>query len=443
MAEVEDEVAQHARDRQASILISLVSLWVILPRLLQSLFAPKYRASTGVETPPYVGVANYGQRILFYLIVLFCVWTLVKCLRESPRGRGFAILVLMAPCAYLWLRDEFLGQRPENTRIIYLLVVIAVWAIRPRIRSLATLGYFVGLAVVLSLLLGALLPAKGIFHSSQGTVIAEDKQILPLGLLVGIFTQGNNLGQFIVMGMPAVALIPRRRLRWVLLVLSVFTLVWSASRGSLIALAMMLFAVLVLLAIKKHRAAAGFLLVLGSVALVCVLPFITHDPRAYSNRGYIWTQSLQAWRDNSIGGLGSAWYRLIGTSSATLGGTVFHGHNQLVQLLVTGGIVLALLVGLMLLVTTISAARLASHTTIVGIAFLVALAGTCVFEVSFAFVDNTFVVPVMLLPLVVLVFNRELDDLRAAAKNPPALPHPAASLLAESARRELAGASQP
>ena len=49
-----------------------------------------------------------------------------------------AILVFLAPCVYLWLRDIYLGQRPENTRIIFLLAVLAFWAIRPRIRSLAS-----------------------------------------------------------------------------------------------------------------------------------------------------------------------------------------------------------------------------------------------------------------------------------------------------------------
>ena len=46
--------------------------------------------------------------------------------------------------------------------------------IAPVLKVLATLGYFVGAAVVISLLLGAVLPSKGIFHSAQGTVIAED-----------------------------------------------------------------------------------------------------------------------------------------------------------------------------------------------------------------------------------------------------------------------------
>lgn len=438
MADGED--IQRSRDRQAAVLISLISLWVILPRFMQSVFAPKYRASTGVETPPYVGIASYTQRIFFYVIVLYCLWTVVKCLRESPRGRGFAILVFAAPCGYLWLRDLYLGQRPENTRIIFLLAVLAFWAIRPRIRSLATLGYFVGLAVVLSLLLGVFLPSKGIFHSSQGMVIAEDKQFLPMGLLVGIFTQGNNLGQFIVMGIPSVALIPRRRTRWVLLALSGFALVWSASRGSLIALGLVIVAALVLLAFKRHRGSVGFLLGLAPMVVVCVLPFITHDPRAYSTRGYIWAQSLQAWDSSRAFGLGSAWYRLVGTSSGTLGGTVFHGHNQFVQLLVTGGWVLALLVGLLLLMALISAARLARATTIFGVVFLVALAGACLFEVSFAFVDNTFVLPVMLIPLAVLIFNRELDDLRGPEAELALPAEPATTLLAESARRQLAGA---
>jgi hypothetical protein len=85
---------------------------------------------------------------------------------------------------------------------------------------------------------------------------------------------------------------------------------------------------------ERHCFGAGPLIVLAAAALVCVLPFTTHDPTAYTNRGYIWQQSLLAWSGDKVLGLGSAWYAIIGSSSAALGTTVFHGHNQLVQLLV-------------------------------------------------------------------------------------------------------------
>jgi hypothetical protein len=147
------------------------------------------------------------------------------------------------------------------------------------------------------------------------------------------------------MGLPSILLIPRRRIRGTLAGLSVLALVWSSSRGSLLALGMMILAVLLLKLFKRHRFGAGLLIVLAAMALVCVLPFLTHDPTAYTNRGHIWQQSLLAWSVDEVWGLGSAWYALVGASSEALGATVFHGHNQLVQLLVTGGYALAFLVG--------------------------------------------------------------------------------------------------
>jgi hypothetical protein len=403
------DASERQRAVRAAVLMSLITAWVIVPRLLQSVLGPKARASVTVQdASTTVALATYAQRVLLYATIAYCVVIILMLFRDSPRGRGFALLVVLSPCLYLIVRDMYLQQRAENTRVIFLLAVIAFWAIRPRLRSLAVLGYLVGATAVLCLLMGLLLPSKGIFHSTQGTVIISDKQIFPIGLLIGVFSQENNLGQFIVMGLPAVFLVPRRKTRWALVVLCILTVVWSSSRGSLLALGMVLVAALLLTMFKRHRAGAGFLIGLAPMVLVCVLPFITHDPRAYTTRGYIWQQSLLAWADDRWLGLGSAWYRLVGASSGAIGTTVFHGHNQLVQLLVTGGYVLAFLAGAMLLLALICAARLARSVSRVGVLYLVALAGTCLLEVSLAFVDNTLAAPVTIIPIAVIVFTSDL-----------------------------------
>jgi O-antigen ligase len=406
-----DETAELERYRalQTAVLITLITCWVIIPRLLQSVLGPKVRASVTVQdASTTVSLATYTQRLLLYMTIAYCLWIIVQASRYSPKGRGFALLVFLLPCLYLWVRDIYLQQRAENTRVIFLLAVIAIWVLRPRLRSLITLGYLVGATVVICLLMGILLPSKGIFHSSQGTVLISDKQIFPIGLLVGVFSQENNLGQFIVMGLPSIFLIPRRKLRWMLVGLSILAVVWSSSRGSLLALGMVAVAALLLKVFKRHRAGAGFLIALAPIVLVCVLPFVTHDPLAYTTRGYIWQQSLLAWSDDKVFGLGSAWYRIVGTTSAALGATVFHGHNQLVQLLVTGGYVLAFLVGALLLLTLIRAVRLARDVSTFGVLYLVAFAGTCLLEVSLALVDNTLAAPVTIVPLAVIAFTGDL-----------------------------------
>jgi hypothetical protein len=89
---------------------------------------------------------------------------------------------------------------------------------------------------------------------------------------------------------------------------------------------------------------------------------------------------------------------------------------------VTGGVVLVVLVGLMMALALLSATRLAARGQSFGVIYLIALAGACLFEVSLAFVDNTFVVPVMLLPLAAIVFSHELGG---AAEPEPSQPEAA------------------
>ena len=91
-------------------------------------------------------------------------------------------------------------------------------------------------------------------------------------------------------------------------------------------------------------------------------------------------------------------------TSADLGGTVYHGHNELVQLLVVGGLVLAGMVAALLLTAIVKAARWA-ESTLIGFAFMFVLAGVSLLEISLSFVDNAFVMSVMVLPLATLMFG--------------------------------------
>ena len=79
-------------------------------------------------------------------------------------------------------------------------------------------------------------------------------------------------------------------------------------------------------------------------------------------------------------------------------------------MLVTGGVVLAVLVGVLIVTAMTSAARLAVRGHLFGVSYLAALAGTCVFEVSLAIVDNSLLFPVAVLPLLFILFTADLDE---------------------------------
>jgi hypothetical protein len=401
-----------ARDQRSSILLTLVCAWAVVPRLIQTLTAPKHRTQVGEESPPYTAVANSSLKLLCLMVLLFSVLVIIEVVRDQPR-RGFAGLVLlMLPFVYLEVRDFTLGDRLVWSQLAYPAVVIAIWVLRPPLRKLALVGYWVGATAVLSLAIGALLPAQGIYNNAQGLSITPDKELLPGGVLVGIFTHGNNLGAFLVLGIPAVMMIPRRPVRNVVLFLVVSTMVWSAARSSLATLGALVLALVVLSVFPRGWRALPARVGMGLAwVALCALPLLTHDQTAFANRGYIWVQSLQFFRESPLFGHGSAFYTQLAQTSENLGGTVWHGHNQLVQLLLTGGVVLTALVAVLIVACISRAGWWVQRGSVLPFAYLIALAGACTLEVSLVFVDNVYLFPVVVLPLAVILFSESADHL--------------------------------
>jgi O-Antigen ligase len=409
--------APHGRLETA--LIVLIGAWFLIPRTIQTLKTTKsVHTAVGAEAS-YTGLASAAQRGLFYLTIGFCLWIIVLLWRRSPSRGGLTLIVFLLPWAYFVIRDLYAQQRPENIWELMPVLAVAIWMLRPRIARLEVLGYVVGVTIVISLLVGIVLPAHGIQRNAGGAFVAEDKQILPWGLLTGIFSDANSLGQFIAMGLPAVMLIRARRWRIVIALCCLFALVWCASRGSMYAVALAIVVYLVVSRTRAHsRAFVACLLLSIAFAAGCILPLITHNPAAFTNRGYIWQASQGAFAQHPLFGNGSNWFSVIGSSSASLGPTVFHAHNQFLQLLVTGGVVLAVLVGILIVAAMTGGARLAVRGHLFGVSWLAALAGTCVFEVSLVIVDNSLFFPVAVLPLLFILFTADLGEVVGVGASP-------------------------
>jgi O-antigen ligase len=153
----------------------------------------------------------------------------------------------------------------------------------------------------------------------------------------------------------------------------------------------------------EARRRVGPVLALSPYLLVGVLPFITHDPHDFTNRGLIWMKSIEWWHRNPFFGLGSDWYARVGATGDRLASSVFNGHNQLIHLLVTGGLVLVILVAVQLVVAAWRSGVLAASGHNVGVAYLATLAATGILEKSLVIVDNTSMFPVVVLPLAILM----------------------------------------
>jgi len=312
------------------------------------------------------------------------------------------------------VRDWYVSGRPSTAAFLVPLVAIALWMLEPSVRCLSSLGYLTILAALLSIAIAAVDPSSAIYRTSAGDVVAEDKAILPWGLLTGFLTQPNTLGKFLVLGLPAVFLIPRRKLRASGMALCLFAIVWSASRTSLYAAAAACALAMVLTVVVSPlaRKSIGALAIVLAMGAGCILPFLHTSPTAFTNRSFIWQASLPYWHLDPWFGQGSDWYARIAKTSAAIAGAAFHGHNQLVQLLVTGGLCYGIVVGILLTAVTVSAVRQMNSISIFGAVYLVVLAGVFALEVAFPTVDNTLMIPLVFVPLCAILFAR--DNVRSS-----------------------------
>lgn len=417
------------RERLTAALFVTVWLWTVLPRLIQSVTAPKFRGSVGADLQVDTALTSHASTLLGLSVFALCLVSVLVAWHSQSQSEArlraptplWPLAVALAPWLFLMMHDLFLGFRPGTRIFIYPFVMIAMWQLRPSVRSLAVLGYLTGIAAVLAIALGLLLPDKGLFQSAGGGLVIEEKQFIPIGILVGFLTHGNSLGQFVGLGLPLVATIANTRHRYFFLVVASVAVVWSASRASLAAGVAIILVICVLALLRQERRqVAGWVAVAGCFLGVGLLPWLVTDPTAFTNRGLVWMRSLQWFSESPFVGLGSRWYSVIGSTSQRLAATVFHGHNESVQLLVTGGVCLLFLVAVMVLAATASACRLAGRGSNIGVLFLVGLGVTSALEIPFVFVDNLGLFPVSVLPLAFLLFT---DDARAATG--PVTPHPA------------------
>lgn len=399
------------RHADARLLVVLAWVAVVLPRVVQSLDVDKRRAT--LENPlPSSAAARLAELACEGALLLACLVVVLSRLGRLPTVGGSGLVLLLAPWVYTVLRSLYLGQLPvQPSQLLYPAVVVALWAAQPRLEQLAVLGWLHALTVGISLALGVLLPDKGVYQAIEGGLVDPDKALLAVGILIGPLTDGNNLGQVLVLGLPMVAFLQPRRLRWAVGALTVLALVWTSSRSALVAAAV---SGAVWLVLRRgtplgRQLLSGALLVLLAAG-VALLPLVTTHPEAFTNRGTIWRTSLSAWADAPLFGLGSDWYATSAQFDDGLGGFAFHGHNQLVHVLVTGGSVALLLVALLTAALICSATRWAASGVVVPAVYTAALLVTCLLEVSYGVVDRGFLLAVVVVPLAVIVMSRPSPD---------------------------------
>jgi len=396
--------------RTPTFLIVGVWLALLVPELARSLAEPKvWRPVTDGETElsgflaPLTTACNAA-------LVLGCAVVVVLGVRRLPWGRALPLALVLAAWLATVVPLVVDGRSPRLTALIVPAVVTAMWAARPQRGHVEVLGYLTGALAALSLVLGLALPRSAIFERSA--LVDGEKAVSPLGILAGVLQTGNLLGLALAVGLASVLVVRRDWHRWTLLGLVLVALVWSASRTSLVAAAAVGVAWLgMTLAssgrggalVSPPRRLATWWLVLVAIGALA-LPFLTTSATAFTNRGGYWIASLEAWGSSPWIGHGADYFKLLALGEDNLGGHAYHAHNQVVQVLVTGGVLLGVLAVAILVVLGVRAVRWAALGDAWPVLVLTAFAVVASFEVPVGLVDRLVYVPFVLVPLTLVAF---------------------------------------
>ena len=395
---------------QTVVLIVITWLAVVLPRFVQSLTAPKHEALIN-DAIPYSTVTSLLSHVLTVMVIGWCVYVVARHAANLPTDRRRVLIILLAPWFYLITRDIYAGVHLHLQDLEYPSIVIAVWVLRPPIRKLVILGYLGAVLAVISILMGVFLKSKGLYHATNGDLVPLDKKILPWGILVGPLTSENNLGQVLVLGLPLIGLAPSRLVRYGVIIVTAYALVWTSSRSSLAALAVGgVIAVALQVPGRKLRQIIAAVLLMAAGLVMIAIPISTSVGSDWSNRGYIWIASLRTWSQHRFFGLGSQFYESLAKYEEGLGGQAFHGHNTFVQMVVMGGAVCLVLVAAMAVVSLGSAVRWVGRGVNVPAVLLGTFFVSATLEWSFGFYDRDFLLAVTVLPMAMVLFAQRPSD---------------------------------
>ncbi|HEY8721504.1 O-antigen ligase family protein [Pengzhenrongella sp.] len=425
-ARVPDGVARFLTTPRLEVLL-VATVWVaiLLPQIAASLsvtkgFEPITEAPVA-STPAVAAITTAANA----LAVLVCAAVVLVRLRTVALRRVPVLVALLAPWVIAAVQLAVLGRPPGAAALVFPAVAAAFWVLRPGPGAVRTVGYLTGLTALVSLALGAFVPSAGRYPAQEAGL---GKVIGPAGVLAGVMPSGNNLGLLLVVGLPTVLTIRRVSVRWTALGAVLLALAWTDSRTSWVA-AVVVVLLLAALAWTRWPAVVAALGLGGLAAGGIILPFITTEPTAFTNRASYWIPTLAAWREHPLTGFGADYFKRLAKTAENLGGHAFQAHNEWVQLLITGGLLLTATVLVLLGIAAVRAVRLAADGTWWGAGWLAALLTVSILEVPFGFVDRTMFLAVVLVPLCLLICADPVGgrSRTVAGEGTSRLPDPAAA----------------
>lgn len=352
----------------------IVTAWTfgVFPSLLQLRLAGRTAADVSASIAQ-AGIAVEAIQLLTLALVMICAAIVLNNVWSKLSG---PIVLFLAPWALMMFLTLHTGGALQYSMLLFPLIGAAFWTARPPMRVLSTLGVLTIATAVIALGMG--------LWTSLGTVTSAsyaDKAIIGGPLLAGPFNHPNALGLMLVLGLPSIFLVERAGLRRLGLLLVLVALLWSASRTSVATAGLILVASAFLRRPTRAKLAAARLGLVAGAVTVCWVPLHASTFSAYSFRGQIWLASRAAWHEHQWLGLGPDYYRTISHSDNALGTQAFHGHNLLIHLLTTGGLVAVVVVGVFLVFAARHALRAAADGQPIPLLTVFAFLSVSVLEV--------------------------------------------------------------
>ncbi len=393
---------------------AVVTVWFLflVQQLAVSLSRPKEFVPItegGYDVPGWAGAVTTATNagVLLLAVVLGLRW-----LRRGTSWDGWVLLlVALAPWVVVVARLVVLDRTPGPTALVYPAVVLAVWCARPRLTVAEVVGHLTVATAGVSVLLGILAPTAGVYARAAGAEL--EKPIGPFGVLAGVMLSGNDLGLVLAIGAASVWTIRRAVVRWAGLVLVLVAVVWSASRTALLALAVVALLALALRLVRTSCRPGPFgrdlaavlagasLAVLGLVMVLA--PLLVRVPTALNNRGRLWAFAIERFGEDPLLGAGADVFKVIATTGQNLGGHATHAHNLAAQVLVSGGVLLVVALGALLVLAALRAVRHSANGWDWPVLFLAGFLVLAALEVPLVMTDRLRQYPYVLVPLLVVL----------------------------------------
>ncbi len=358
----------------------LLVLWLacLASPVAQTLTMSRRIAVEGVKTPTAQAVAD-AWNFAFYVPAVVAIVVLVFRV-VAVRNDIVPLVVLVLPWLWIILDQYARGAKVSPLVILPIGVALTFWAVGPRVEDLRLYALLAAALAAVSMALTPIAPT--LMYMPQSFDAASDKTLTGLPLLAGFFSHPNITGLFLVLALPLTHLFRHWYLRWITAGILVAAIVWSSSRTALFGAAVWLVVMLLDLVLRATLARVLRVLFLVLIAAVVVVPLTTTDPEAYTERGAIWQFNLaQLHGMQWLVGLGHSWYTdNYDMLSDALSTAASHGHNVFVTSTVTGGLILAALIGVVLLNAGRIATTLVHREFVASMAFLSVLAATSITE---------------------------------------------------------------